>query len=723
VLYLKELWGLTGEKVTVQAGIQIRRQREGLTRQLDRASVAYKGVVFQSANWRQDAMKRLGVGLILACLWAPLGFASANPEDLEFRIQFVRDTAAFHTGELMEVELLYSSEAEKKYHGRWTSSSLMFGSETLQISPTTGVVDFRDFNLGWGGSSLGTEDFLRSKPYTHRLDLSDWYRFQKPGHYSLTVASKCVSRVRTVDEGGGEELLTLESNALEFDILPADASWSAAELAEIERVGDHSDDPQTRYPALHRLAILDAPGSVRKLMQFYFSQGPQGDLSPYIYQGLHYSTQTDLVIELLESSLTDPKRNPRGVGADLLAEFQVRKELGLIPKRPENPGEEEEWKQRLEERNKAYERYFAKANALLLASLERRTGPERTAAIYEAWNNAERQNGQKAGVPEALSRLRANVIAIALELTPGQRVQILYSLWPTLPHGELKPMVLSLAELWSKEDSFSLDEGYKFWCEGWPRECSAAILSDAIHPGTVTSKNAVFLVAEGEHPELDESLGARLRDPEMLLDSWESQRAAAIVLRAGSRKLQPAVDELLDKYTARPRYGCLVEAYLTGYLFRVAPADGAKRLTEETQSEKKDCGSELLRTLHQVRYSEEIIPVALKALDSPNLGTAGTAALFLGQYGPETEEAALWRRLEALREEWRERAGELRAAEPLNPGNKMQGQAAQLEQELASALMTGANWKLTTQEKERLREGCLTEKCKDIAEGKMSFGL
>jgi hypothetical protein len=326
-------------------------------------------------------------------------------------------------------------------------------------------------------------------------------------------------------------------------------------------------------------------------------------------------------------------------------------------------------------------------------------------------------------MPELLSRLRADVIAIALELTPGQRVQILYSLWPTLPHAELKPIVISLAELRSKEDNFSLDEGYKFWCEGWPRECSAAILSDAIHPGTLTSKNAVFLLAEGEHPELDESLETRLRDPEMLLDSWESQRTAAIVLRAGSRKLQPAVDELLDKYTSQPRYACLVGAYLTGYLFRVAPTDGAKRLMEETQGEKKSCGSELLRTLDQVRYSDEIIPVALKALDSTNLGTAGTAALFLAQHGAASEEAALWRRLEVLREAWRERAGELHAAEKRTLELEIQGQVVQLEQELVSGLMTGVNWKLTGEEKERLREGCLTEKCRDIADGKMSLGM
>jgi hypothetical protein len=86
-------------------------------------------------------------------------------------------------------------------------------------------------------------------------------------------------------------------------------------------------------------------------------------------------------------------------------------------------------------------------------------------------------------------------------------------------------------------------------------------------------------------------------------------------------------------------------------------------------------------------------------------------------------EENLWRRLDALRETWRERAAELRAAETRILENGILGQTALLEQELVSGLVTGANWKLTSEERERLREGCLTEKCGDIADGKMSLNL
>ena len=304
-------------------------------------------------------------------------------------------------------------------------------------------------------------------------------------------------------------------------------------------------------------------------------------------------------------------------------------------------------------------------------------------------------------------------------------------MWPREPHGQLKPIVLSLAESRRKEDSFYLDEGYKFWCEGWPQECSRAILSDAIHPGSATSKNAVFMMAESEHPELDEILNARLKDPGMIQDSWESQRVAAIILRAGSRKLRPAVDEFLDKYVAKPRYACEIEGYLIGYLFRTAVADATKRFSEETGSGDHPCASQLLRTLDTVRYSDELILLASKALDSGDLGSAGMAATFLGLRGPATVEPALWQRLGTLREKWRERAVELRGADMGILDGGVQEQVAQLErartvqleQALVSALVRGANWKLTTGEQYRLREGCLTEKCRDIADGKMSIGF
>jgi hypothetical protein len=585
--------------------------------------------------------------------------------------------------------------------------------------------------MGFAGSILSSIGFLGSEPVTQRLELGDWYRFQKPGHYAVMVRSGEISRAKRAEESGGREQLSLESDPLEFDVVATDPAWSMSELAEIERTLENKEDPE-RYRALHRLILLDTPPSIRKLVQLYLSKADvthnSGDI---VYRGLRESSQIDVIIPLLEAALSDPQVEPREGIVDLLAGLQVRQKLGVMPPRPQDPVGQTEWKDRCDARTKVFQEYLAKANALVLQSIERRSGPARATAIYQAWFTAERQNASKPVEPEILSRLRSEVLSTALELGPGERVQILYSMWPRQSHGELRAIVVSIAESRRKEDSFYIDEGYKFWCEAWPQECSSAILSDAIHPGTPTSKNAVFLMAESEHPELDEILGARLKDPGMLQDSWESQRAAAIILRAGSRKLRPAVDEFLDKYVAQPRYGCEIEGYLIGYLFRTALADARKRFAEETGSGNHPCASQLLRTLDTVRYSDELIPLATKALDSGDLGSAAMGATFLGLRGAPAVEPALWERLNTLREEWRERAAELRGADTgiLDGGVREQAaqleraRTVQLEQALVSALVRGANWKLTSGEQDRLLEHCLTEKCRDIADGKMSLGF
>jgi hypothetical protein len=676
-------------------------------------------------------MRRVGFLLILLSLWTAPVLSGTNPDDIEFKIRFVGDKSFFHIGEPIEIEISYSTQTEKKYLGSWTTPSPAFESVTPKLTPTGGVLDLRAVrDMGFAGSILSSFGFLGSEPAIERLDLGDWYRFQKPGHYAVTVQSGEVSRAKGAEEGGGQQHLSLESNPLEFDVV-ADPAWSASEVAEIERVLRNKEDPE-RYRVLHRLILLDTPQSVRKLVQLYLSKANVTDNSgDDVYRGLRESSQMDVIIPLLEAALSDPQVEPREGITDLLGGLQVRKELGVLPPRPQDPAGQTEWKDRYDARTKVFQEYLAKANALVLQSIERRTGPERAGAIYQAWFTAERQNASKPVGPEILSRLRSEVLSTALELGPDERVQVLYSMWPRQPHGELKSVVVSLVESRRKEDSFYIDEGYKFWCEGWPQECSRAILSDAIHPGTPTSKNAVFLMAESEHPELDEILNARLKDPGMIQDSWESQRATAIILRAGSRKLRPAVDEFLDKYVAQPRYGCEIEGYLVGYLFRTAIADATKRFTEETGTGDHPCASQLLRTLDTVRYSYELIPLAAKALDSGDLGSAGMAATFLGLRGPATVEPALWQRLETLREKWRERAAELRGAETgiLDGGVREQAahleraRTVQLEQALVSALVRGANWKLTPGEQNRLREGCLTEKCRDIADGKMSIGF
>src|SRR5215469_1733827 len=148
-----------------------------------------------------------GLVLLLVCAY-PLG--AANPKDIEFRARLVKETHAYHMGESVQMEIVYSSQSEKKYH---MNSSSSFENVIVHLMPSDGVVDLRllRFENGWAGSSVGGLGYLSSQPVTRQLDLCAWYRFYRPGHYSLMVTSKEISRLKSVEEGGGEEQLTLKS--------------------------------------------------------------------------------------------------------------------------------------------------------------------------------------------------------------------------------------------------------------------------------------------------------------------------------------------------------------------------------------------------------------------------------------------------------------------------------------------------------------------------------
>jgi hypothetical protein len=525
-----------------------------------------------------------------------------------------------------------------------------------------------------------------------------------------------VSRSKGVDEGGGQEILNLESNTVEFEVLPPDPGWEAQELQTILFDLDGAKDPGDRARAQYRLALLGTPDATRTLVELYLSSA---DSEKYSYaSGLTQSSQLDVIIPLLETALSNPEVTPSGL-PDLLAQLQVRKQLGVSAVVSDDPASQQKSQAECKERRELYDAFLRRENELVLSRIERQPGPQQPAAIYEAWHNVENQYAHDgegvsmAQAPKSLTRLRLAVLNIAEEIEPDQQTQFVISEWKILPHEQLLPMIRDLAL------AHRLDAD-KLWCEGWPRECSAAILSDALKPDTQITAIHVLLVPEAEHPEMDSALREQLASPGILQGSAQSQRTAALILRAGSRALLSAVDDALSRSAAGHRYNCEVEGYLLGYFFKVAPEEGQRKLNEMLQDDK--CGDQLFRILNSARYSDELVPVAVKALDSPNLSAAATAALFLGNRGSAQVEDALWKRLDALWLLWHDRAGELQTTvTPRDQG--IQSQSSRLEQSLASALSHADNWKLTPSEGDRLHEGCLTDRCQAIADGKMWLGM
>ena len=653
----------------------------------------------------------IGRGIAVCLALCALGARAANPDDLDLALRLTRDPPVYHAGEPIEFELSYSTRAEGKYRGTWTDPSPDLSVVTLHLSPAGGFEDPRSSHEGgFAGSILSLiGNFDPQNPVTQKADLADWYRFEKGGHYELRVSSPQVSRIKTAPEGGGLETIALESNPVEFDVLPRDAAWETQELAAA--VQDLDAGPAARTQAIHRLVLLDTAGSVRKLVSLFLDDNAAD--SSRIYRGLQEFAHADVIIPLLEAALEDPQRLPNSNLVYLLVGLQMDREFGP-------PGEKQASR---DQRDKAFQDYLAQASAKLLASVRQRSGPQRNAALFQAWQFAERANRDPETASAALVHLQQEVLASARELPLDLLLSFVTEAWnrKLMPREQLLPLLrylaLSVGRAPKDLQPFLQFEAYPRWCDESPRECNDAILAEAVKPDSPLLTNTILLLKEAEHPELDAALKQRLAAPGALKDYEKAQKVAALVLRAGSRNLRPAVKEALAQLTAESGADCEMQAYLVNYQFRFAPKDATQFLRAAFQNKESFC--RWLGLLGHQRYSDDLIPIAIEALDSPNPTAAASGALFLGEHSPADIEDVLWRRLDAFWERWRDHAAELESA---TSGRAGPGEAARLEQALVEALARGANWKLTLAEQDRLRAGCLTHDCRKVAAGEMSLG-
>jgi hypothetical protein len=210
-------------------------------------------------------------------------------------------------------------------------------------------------------------------------------------------------------------------------------------------------------------------------------------------------------------------------------------------------------------------------------------------------------------------------------------------------------------------------------------------------------------MTEKSHPELDATFKRELSKTSMFQFDPESERITALVARVGSLNLRRTVDGVLDIFAGSPAAPCDKEANLLAYLMKVSPVVGAARVLAVLQNGR--CGSELLRQLDNVRYSDDLVPVVTKALNLPDFNVAGQAALFLAVHAPASSEQLLWQNLETF---WKKHQG----------GPSLSSQESIFEAEMASALVHARNWKLDPAEVADLKDGCLSDQCRRVAEGK-----
>ena len=194
------------------------------------------------ATGLQWTMRRVVAIALLLSGAAAVG-SSADPcslastvTDAQVSIAIADGRTSFREGEIIPLVLSFTSTTDKRY---WADNRSYDRSGRLSIETYCVEPEARDpladyFRSGaFIGGGLGNTQQLSEKPFTATAELNEW-RQPGPGHYRLYVVSGRVWRPPDPDETTpyARIAVTVRSNTIEFDVVKADADWSAQLLQE-----------------------------------------------------------------------------------------------------------------------------------------------------------------------------------------------------------------------------------------------------------------------------------------------------------------------------------------------------------------------------------------------------------------------------------------------------------------------------------------------------------
>ena len=151
---------------------------------------------------------------------------------------------------------------------------------------------------GYLGGGLRGTGVLGEKPFTVKLELNEWFRFDKPGTYTLNIKSR-----RVTDESvGPPTVIPVESNMVSFEILPRDATWEASALETARGIVDAKRPPLGARPGCRLMRFLGTEAAAMEMIRRYGADTDQGCDFEYMV-GLFGAANREMVVRAMEAGL------------------------------------------------------------------------------------------------------------------------------------------------------------------------------------------------------------------------------------------------------------------------------------------------------------------------------------------------------------------------------------------------------------------------------------
>ncbi len=599
---------------------------------------------------------------------------SVAAQSISLHIEPALGQSQFRIGEeiglKLAFEMMHDTDAPPAGQPGWMimlnghdRSVLGFGRDRFVVTPEAGTRDPWSYRLhegiaysGPGGSRLS------DKPLVLNIDLNQWVRFERPGHYTVHALSHAI--------GPQRQDVEVESNQIGIDIIAADPQWQEQELATDLAILNStlakidSASFESRMNAACRLTYLDTPAAVREMVRWLGIADIQ-------------------TAQILQDGLRSSQHGPEAIAA--------MKELLRSPSEPVPPI----FLRTLAALDKASK----EPQSALAEVVDQKQGAAKAISIKTLLDSMSAES-----VPETL---RSEIAALFSQLPASQQSELLDYQWKKIDAPEMIPVLRQIYETAPQsrypEDPLLASAVERLY-ELDTNRTRLLLLEEIKRPDPRLPYRTLAMLPDATLPELDATLLDHLqhnggRPAEELIARY-STKSILVPLKDFYAKRDA---EMRSRVTTNPNIAApACEPPLVAYFRRVDPAWGEKVLRESLAERGYTMGRCWLGIIGQtaVYYSGPVWErVAIDALQDPAVPVKIDAVKSLAQYGSPGAKPAIF---DAFRHwhEWWENRGE------------QNDESLRLEEAFVEATTRPKNWTPADADLATIRDLCLTAGCK-----------
>jgi hypothetical protein len=582
----------------------------------------------------------------------------------------------FRTGEPIVLDLAITAD-DPGYSINTTTAQLGSQIDDITVTPSDGVFDW----LAGHRFSLDYASVADLKPgQTEHLEvlLNSVYRFDKPGNYTVNVTT-----TRVYGSSNASQRVSLTTNGVTISLTSMAEADEQTIVNNLMQSIRNAPDLETAQSYVNHLTWLTGEPSTRAKVDLFFHPQVYEPFGTDVTQALWVARDRELVVKLLEQSLTDPS-HPVDAALPLAAAMKATLKV------PQGPNAAQPTKEAEEQFEEEYVRQVA-------ATLAQRSGPnlsetaETLLRTYAA--KGETNSPQFAAAQEVL-------ITHFSEVSPWHQDTLLNSFGQYLADQRIVPALKTL--LGEKtDDTFLITKSaaLNMLMRLAPEEGRPYVVEAACNPAENIQFQVLAKLPADTLPEIDKCLLSELRT--MAPSGGDRTRSrmnteAMLAGRFATKSIYPQMLALYQQYGSK--WPGQVRAGMLAYLARYDTQGGLKLLQSDIPLDSNAFNTPPLSALCRSYYSPAVDMFFRGALQREEPRIAGDAAYEMSLYGTVEDEPLLRARLAKWQKEWAGREA---------PSNEYM-----LEAELIHGLIAAKNWHEDEATTETLKSQCTADVCR-----------